>query len=154
MRKWLGTLTVIALTLALDSGVHSANINDLRNTYSGPASSINVAKAEEALLFFQLTNTLANGGFSAIVDPTFQIPVNGKVSSSGKFSFSGENSGKGFALKIKAKGQLSATGRFIGGTMNLKGTLNSQSINWNYVFFVEVQELMETGSRRKGLTGQ
>jgi hypothetical protein len=151
MGRYLALVLAVGLSMTLHTGVQCANINDLADAYEGPLSSTNSSSFEEGSLAFTVKTRQSNGGFIGVI-PGLEIPIQGKVNTSGKFSFSGEGAGTSgkttFDIKIKGKGQLSATGRFIGGTANLKGVLNGSSVNVNYIFYLEEASVM--GLQRRG----
>lgn len=133
----------LGLVLALAVGsipASASNISDLATAYTGSWHSITTAENENLPAGLAISATSTNGKFTGF----FQgIPITGKVSSKGVITFKGKSSGSanrqtqgiaGTGAISKGKAQLSATGRFIGGTFTYKGTGGLAALSGKYLF--------------------
>jgi hypothetical protein len=112
-----GTLLMAA---ALLLPARAANIDDLAETYSGRVHHSSIPSEEDESVTFFIIGTQPNGKFTGNIGGG--IPISGKVTASGAVTFSGSAEDKGGSIQIKkGTGQLSATGRFIVGSFQLKG---------------------------------
>jgi hypothetical protein len=122
---------VVGLALLLPA--RAANINDLQATYLGHAHHSSIASEENELIGFSVADTQPNGNFTGSIGGT---SISGKVTSTGAITFSGSEDGKGGVVQIKkGTGQLSATGQFIVGSFQYKGT--GVDTPGKYTFHVE-----------------
>jgi hypothetical protein len=115
--------------------VHSnAGIGQLGADYAGHSHSVISAANENLSLDMPITGTQANGKFTGKVG---DLPISGKVTSKGKVTFSGKLTVGDITVRIKnGKGQLSATGAFLLGTLTISGTLTQ---NGNFTYETENQ---------------
>jgi hypothetical protein len=110
----------VLVGLALLLPARAADINDLEDTYVGRVHHSSIASEEDDGIAIGFDNQQPNGTFTGNIG---FIPISGKVTSAGVITFSGSANGKGGSVQIKkGTGQLSATGRFIVGSFQYKGT--------------------------------
>ena len=132
------TLLTAASLVSL-SAASAADISDLRPAYGGSAHHNQNPAGEEVGIDFQLDAGQANGKFTGFIGSVY--PITGKVTSTGKVTFSGGGASKGVTLKIKkGKAQLSATGEFLVGSLVLEVNPPSQGEpNGPYTFHVAAE---------------
>lgn len=133
-------LAAVALTASLagSSRLEAADISDLANEYSGDAYDIRDTANEEGSL--KISNIVKSGGGKFTADLGF-IPLSGKVTNTGKVTlagkFKGVQSNVQINLKVKATGQLSATGRFLVGSIVITGSAGGETINDKSIFSIQ-----------------
>jgi hypothetical protein len=131
----IASMLLIATAVLLPA--RAANINDLQEEYSGWLHHSSSSGLENQEFYFEFTSTQPNGNFTGSLGG--EIPISGKVTGSGVISFSGSRNDKGGLIQIKkGTGQLSATGRFIVGSFQYKGS--GVSNPGLYTFHVEEDE--------------
>lgn len=109
---------LLAATVVADGGSHAADIDDLQEGYIGSAFSNTDPNNESQSFNIDVTGKQANGKFTGLIGT---IPISGKVTGTGKMTFSGGRSDEGAIVRIKnGKGQLSATGLFIVGSLKVQ----------------------------------
>ena len=156
MRFWASLFLSFVLLGAVGGTagtVDAANISDLRDSYSGPAHSLSNQDNEESNFSFDVQNRQPNGKFEAVFGNAGTAP--GKVTPKGKFSFSGRvvDDDPPTDIKLKASGQLSASGQFITGQISLKGAAGAVVVDEVFTFDVEGNSVKkaDTGSGLPGL---
>jgi hypothetical protein len=98
----------------------AANIANLKTTYSGAFhSNANPAFENSSTGLVVSSTNPSNGVFVGMLAG---LPVNGKVTGNGKVTFSGSFHDGPNALRLRATGQLSATGLFIIGSVTIDKT--------------------------------
>lgn len=134
-------LLIAGAAASIGVGARAANVNDLAEIYSGRLHHSANAAGENEGFGFAVTSISPNGKF--VGDLGDGIVMNGKVTSTGKMTFAvnGSNS-KGSLKMTKGKGQLSATGRFIVGSFQLKANPPIPNVpDGAYTFEVEAGNL-------------
>lgn len=122
---------LVAVSMSVGNGSRAADISDLGEFYEGSTHHGTNADNEDTALDFDVQTREQNGKFTGIFSG---IPVKGKVTSTGKVTFSGSLTITEGTISIKSgKGQLSATGRFIVGSFKVQTKPNAPATgNWTF----------------------
>lgn len=147
----LCVVALVAVVLAPQS-LQAAGVDSLASLYAGHAHHNSSGDSENIQLNW--TDVTAHGGgkFSATLQiqaapiptcmatplikiPLTDVPINGKVTAAGKVTFSGKVSMGSDSLTIKdGKGQLSALGRWILGTVTVQNKSFNETVSGKYTF--------------------
>lgn len=122
----------VILTALTAVPVRAADVTDIQSPYQGQWH--HLTNSDFEFLDFDLTinSTQPNGKFAGFFG---KVPIKGKVKTNGKVTFSGKFTSQALTAKIsKGKGQLSATGEFILGTLRFKATGELASQSGSYTF--------------------
>lgn len=132
MKLVLVTATLIA---AVSVPAVAADISDLGNLYGGAVHHTTNSSLENSPIEFDVTDK-QGANFKAELNG---VPVTGKVTSSGKITFTGNISNSTGSVRIKkGKGQLSATGLFIVGSFQVQNnSLFLDSGNYTFRFALD-----------------
>jgi hypothetical protein len=131
----------------------------LASNYQGRAHHNSSGGSENIVLQWIGVTPHANGKFAALLEiqnlsetlsgardphdvPTTEVPINGKLTNTGKITFSGKISMGQDSLTIKdGKGQLSALGNWILGTLTVQNKNFNQTRSGKYTFDIESHEM-------------
>jgi hypothetical protein len=142
---------MLAGALASQS-LHAAGVDSLKSLYAGHAHHNTEGDSENIQLNWTDVTPHGGGKFSATLQiqaapiptcgaaplikiPLTEVPINGKVTAAGKVTFSGKVSTGSDSLTIKnGKGQLSALGRWILGTVTVQNKSFNETVSGKYTF--------------------
>lgn len=111
--------TALATTMLGSPSSQAVDADDLLDFYIGSAHHSTNSDADDVGASLDIQTRQINGGkFTAILSEV--VTVSGKVSASGKITFSGSSANNDLKIK-QGKGQLSATGQFIVGSFKAQG---------------------------------